>query len=187
MLMLVAQNHWGISTPANQVQSNVNLAQRGEPYGVKTAVVDGNDPVAAYEALAAAMDFVRHERKPFCLQGNVSRLYGHSSSSGAQRLAEPDCLVEFEARLLKENLMTQAEIDAVGKKWQTLLSEALTRVIAEPMPDKSNVMEHVFMCQAMCRSTQTSVGRRNPWQILHKRSGWRCIMAKRISASRIFW
>ena len=144
VLMLVAQNHWGISTPANQVQSNVNLAQRGEPYGVKTAVVDGNDPVAAYEALAAAMDYVRNERKPFCLQGNVSRLYGHSSSSGAQRLAEPDCLVDFEARLLKENLMTQAEIDTVTQKWQNLLSDALPRVIAEPMPDKSNVMEHIF-------------------------------------------
>jgi 2-oxoisovalerate dehydrogenase E1 component alpha subunit len=35
------------------------------------------------------MDYVRHERKPFILQANVSRLNGHSSSSGAARATEP--------------------------------------------------------------------------------------------------
>ena len=144
LLILVAQNFYGISTPAGQVQASPDIAQRAAPFGIPHRVIDGNDPVLAYEALAEAMDYIRTERKPFCLQGNVSRLYGHSSSSGAQRHAERDCVLEYEQRLQDEDLMTKAEIEAVWQRWQTLLQEGLAQVIQEPMPGKEHVLQHVF-------------------------------------------
>ena len=94
--------------------------------------------------IAEAMDYVRHERKPFCLQANVSRLYGHSSSSGANRYDEPDCIGLYEQRLIRENLMTQAEIQAVWDKHNAQLSADLQKVAAEPMPGKEHVLQHVW-------------------------------------------
>lgn len=144
MLMLIAHNHYGISTPSAQVQNSVNLAQRASGFAIPHRMIDANDPIAAYEALAEAMAYVRSERKPYVLQGNVSRLYGHSSSSGANRYDEPCCLTLYEARLQRENLMTSAEIQAVWDEHNAALADALRTVIAEPMPDKANVLEHVW-------------------------------------------
>lgn len=144
VLMIVAQNQFGISTPAQQVQNTPHLNERASGFGIRNRCIDGNDPIMTWEALREAMDYVRHERKPFCLQANVSRLYGHSSSSGASRYDEPDCVGQYEKRLIGENLMTQAEIADVWKKWHAHLQDALQQVLAEPMPDESDVMEHVW-------------------------------------------
>jgi 2-oxoisovalerate dehydrogenase E1 component alpha subunit len=144
LLILIAQNHWGISTPASQVQSSPDLAQRAGGYGVPHRVVDGNDPIASYEALREAMAWCREERKPYCLQGNVSRLYGHSSSSGALRQDERDCLAELEKRLHEESLQSESERKAVWQRWGAHLHDAVKQVAQEPMPDKSHVLEHVF-------------------------------------------
>jgi len=71
-------------------------------FGIPGEVVDGNDPVASWFAIERAMRHCRPERRPYMLEAMVSRLHGHSSSSGAARNAEPDCLALFEERLLAE-------------------------------------------------------------------------------------
>jgi 2-oxoisovalerate dehydrogenase E1 component alpha subunit len=144
VLMLIAHNGYGISTRSESVQNFRELNRRGDGFGIRNAVVDGNDPIASWHALVEAMEYVRHERKPFILQGNVSRLYGHSSSSGASLLDEPDCLRLYEERLQRENLATAAEIKAVWDRWHDHLNDALHQVIEEPMPDEEHVLQHVF-------------------------------------------
>ena len=97
ILMIVTNNQWGISTPAATQHGERNIADRGKAFGLKTNVIDGNDPEDAYAGIKDAMEYVRKERKPFLLEANVSRLYGHSSSSGANFISEEaDCLVKFE-------------------------------------------------------------------------------------------
>lgn len=71
-------------------------------------------PETAYFGLKEAMDYVRTERKPFLLEAMVSRLYGHSSSSGANLVTEEvDCLAKFEARLEDRGIMTRGEMEAL--------------------------------------------------------------------------
>lgn len=144
ILFCIAHNGWGISTPAGTVQNFAELNRRGDGFGIRNACCDGLDPFAAWEAIAQAMDYVRNERKPFILQGNVSRLYGHSSSSGANRDDATDCIAVCEARLLRENLATEAELKAVWDRWHDLLHDDLEVVMKEPMPDREHVLQHVY-------------------------------------------
>jgi 2-oxoisovalerate dehydrogenase E1 component alpha subunit len=144
VLFTIAHNDFGISTPSSQVQNTKFLNTRGDGFGIKNACVDGNDPIATWHALVEAMDYVRHERKPFILQANVSRLNGHSSSSGAARATEPDCLGLYEQSLLEQNLATRQELDAVWERWQSQLSDDLNTVLQEPMPGREHVLQHVF-------------------------------------------
>src|SRR5579863_6814468 len=96
-LMIVANNQWGISTPASEQHGEKHIADRARAFGIRTAVIDGNDPETAYRELKKAMDYVRTERKPFLVEALVSRLYGHSSASGANFVTdESDCLTLFE-------------------------------------------------------------------------------------------
>ncbi|HEY9723973.1 MAG TPA: thiamine pyrophosphate-dependent dehydrogenase E1 component subunit alpha [Oscillatoriaceae cyanobacterium] len=134
MLIIINHNGYGISTPAETMQNSPNLAQRAEPFGIPWALVDGNDVLASWEAIAKAMHYIRTERKPFCLQANVSRLHGHSSASGANRVTnEADPIDRFEAHLVEQGLMTRAEIDAVWDHWRSYTRDALKQVLAEPL------------------------------------------------------
>ncbi len=92
VLIIVENNGWGISTSAESQHGEGHVIDRGKAFGIPGEVVDGNDPIASWHALDRAMTYCRRERKPFLLEALVSRLYGHSSSSGAheRRRAGPD-------------------------------------------------------------------------------------------------
>lgn len=143
-LIVVAHNQWGISTPCTQVQANRHLNEYATPFGIRNAAVDGNDVAEAWDAIAEAMAYIRAERKPYCLQANVSRLYGHSSASGANRALERDCIPEFEEKLIDRGLMTREECDAVWVRWRSYLKQCVDQVRLEPFPDPSDIWPHAF-------------------------------------------
>lgn len=145
MLMIVTNNEWGISTPAETQHGEKHIADRGKAFGIKTAVIDGNDVESAWRGLKAAMDYVRRERRPFLLEAKVSRLYGHSSSSGSNFVeSEIDCIAALEEKLERMGLRTKAEADAMRKAKFDELAEAAKRVCEEPFPPPESIWQYVF-------------------------------------------
>jgi 2-oxoisovalerate dehydrogenase E1 component alpha subunit len=144
-LMIVTNNQWGISTPAGEQHGEKHVADRGKAFGIRTAVIDGNDAEVAYRELQKAMDYVRTERKPFLLEAMVSRLYGHSSASGANLVSEEaDCLQGIEKTLETRKIMTRAAMDELRARWTQELLEASKRVREEPQPAGADIWKHVF-------------------------------------------
>jgi 2-oxoisovalerate dehydrogenase E1 component alpha subunit len=144
-LMIVTNNRWGISTPAAEMHAERHIADRAAPFGIQSAVIDGNDPEACYRGLASAMDYVRRERRPFLLEAMVSRLYGHSSASGANFVPdEPDCLVLFEKRLEERRVLARSAMDELRARYTQQLLEASKRVREEPQPRGEEIWKHVF-------------------------------------------
>jgi 2-oxoisovalerate dehydrogenase E1 component alpha subunit len=145
ILIIVTNNEWGISTHASTQHGEKSIADRGKAFGMKTAVCDGNDPEAAWHALDAAMRYVREERKPFVLEARVSRLYGHSSSSGSNYVTEEiDCIVELEKRLDERGLRSLDDSKAMRETlWQEM--QDMSRDIKdEPDPRPEDIWGHVF-------------------------------------------
>src|SRR5439155_9535561 len=100
-LIVVENNGWGISTSACSQHGEKHVIDRGKAFGIPGEVFVGNDPIGSWHAVQRAMQYCRTERKPFLLEAMVSRLYGHSSSSGALRVKnEPDCIALFAQKLL---------------------------------------------------------------------------------------
>ena len=100
VLIIVTNNGWGISTSAASQHGETHVIDRGKAFGIPGEVVDGNDPIASWHAIRRAMAYCRRERRPFMLEAMVSRLHGHSSSSGALLVKdEPDALTLFEHKL----------------------------------------------------------------------------------------
>lgn len=145
MLILVTNNGWGISTPHHEQHGEKHIADRGKAFGIRTATIDGNDPEIAYRAIEEAMRWVRRERRPFLLEAYVSRLYGHSSSSGSNFVEnEIDCIVETEKKLLARGLRTGEECAALRARYEQFLLEASKMVAAEPRPEPEQAWDHVF-------------------------------------------
>lgn len=144
LLMIVTNNKFGISTPWEGQHGEKQVADRAKAFGIKTNVINGNDVFESYAALEEAMNYVRTERKPFLLEARVSRLYGHSSASGAPRWNEEDCLDGFEAQLLKQKVMTKDEMKAVHDKALARITESYKQVQQEPFPEGTTIYDHVW-------------------------------------------
>ncbi len=144
VLILIGHNKYGISTPSAQQWPMDDLTSRAAPYGIKRGLVDGNDPEAAYVALKDAIDYIRETRRPFCLQGNVSRLNGHSSSTGGARVNERDCVLEYEQKLVQAGVLGADAAKQVWEKYRQEAKAALDRVREEPFPEASTIYDHVF-------------------------------------------
>ena len=144
VLIVVMNNGWGISTAHCTQHSCKQIIDRGQAFGIAGEVVDGNDPVASWGAIERAMHVCRSERKPFIVEAMVSRLYGHSSSSGAPRSDEPDCITLFEERLLAGGLLDQAAIDRVHQEAHAEVDAAVAKAMNEPKPQAEDVERFTY-------------------------------------------
>ncbi|MCB0348121.1 MAG: thiamine pyrophosphate-dependent dehydrogenase E1 component subunit alpha, partial [Bdellovibrionales bacterium] len=108
MFIVVTNNRWGISTSYDGQHGEERIADRGKAFGMRTEVINGNDPVESYLKQKECMDYIRKTGKPLLAEFAVSRLYGHSSASGANYVKEEDDPVKlFEQRLIQASLLTE--------------------------------------------------------------------------------
>jgi 2-oxoisovalerate dehydrogenase E1 component alpha subunit len=145
VLMVVTNNGWGISTLACGQHGEKRIIDRGRAFGIPGAVVDGNDVIASWHAITRAMEYVRQQRRPFMLEAKVSRLYGHSSSSGALRVkGEPDPIALFEAKLLDVGVIDQHGLDTVHEEALAEVEAAVEQALAEPQPAAEDVERFTY-------------------------------------------
>ncbi|MGF1508734.1 MAG: thiamine pyrophosphate-dependent dehydrogenase E1 component subunit alpha [Myxococcota bacterium] len=146
ILILVVNNKFGISTPFDEVHGDRIIVRRAEPFGIRWDVVDGNDPEASWAKLWEASQYVRNERRPFALEAFVSRLHGHSSSSGGARVDhEPDPLTMFEEKLVHEgHLSAERARELKGEAAKEMLA-LLSEVRKEPGPSPESIFDHTFV------------------------------------------
>ena len=145
LLIAVTNNSWGISTKYEGQHGEKFIADRGKAFGMKTEVINGYDPVECYIKLKEILSYIRKEKKPVLLEALVSRIYGHSSATGATKiLKERDGLREFETRLLKEGILKET---AVKKMWKALDEETVAiqnQVRQEPSPEGKSAWNFVY-------------------------------------------
>jgi 2-oxoisovalerate dehydrogenase E1 component alpha subunit len=145
VLIIVTNNKWGISTSAEGQHGETHVADRGKAFNMRTKTIDGNDPINAYLELKEAFEYVRKERKPFLLEAEVSRLYGHSSASGANFVnEEQDCLRLFEARLEQEGVLSREQMDEARNRYSEELAAAARTVRDEPQPSGDSIWDHIY-------------------------------------------
>jgi len=145
VLMCIMNNHWGISTPAQSQHGEKRIIDRGKAFNIPGEVVDGNDPVASWHAIRRGMDHVRHHHRPYMLEARVSRLYGHSSSSGALRVKnEADCIPLLEKRLLEAHALDEETIGQTHADADHEAEAALEQALREPKPTPADVERHTY-------------------------------------------
>lgn len=146
LLITVQNNKWGISTSFDGQHGETNIADRAKGFNIRSRVVNGNDPIESYLALKEEMEYIRETGKPSFIEAKVSRLYGHSSASGANLVTnEADCIKDFEKKLLQSDLITQKEISEVWKKYEEEGIRATEEARAEGVPSPESIWDHTFL------------------------------------------
>ncbi len=146
LLITVQNNLWGISTSYSTQHGEEKISDRGKAFGMKTLTFDGNNPIESYIKLQESMEYVRKKRKPCLLEAMVSRLYGHSSASGANWVeGEVDCVQTFGERLLKGGLLTENKISEISNRYDEEAKRISQNLLAEPGPEPETLWDHFYL------------------------------------------
>lgn len=145
MLITVQNNKWGISTSWDGQHGEDEVADRARAFNIRSRVINGNDPIETYLALKEETDYIRKTGKPSFVEAKVSRLFGHSSASGANRDAGEDCITVFEKKLIKQGVINQKQIDQIWQKYETEGFEAQQAVRGEAVPTAESVWENIYV------------------------------------------
>ncbi len=140
----VQNNKWGISTPYAGQHGEKNVSDRGKAFGIRTSVVNGNDPIESYFAISQDLDYIKKNTRPVLTEFQVSRLYGHSSASGANREAGDDPLQLFEKRLVDSKYIAPGFVKELWAQYDVESREAAETVRGEGVPGKESIWDHVY-------------------------------------------
>jgi 2-oxoisovalerate dehydrogenase E1 component alpha subunit len=145
VLIIVMNNGWGISTSCGSQHAEKQIIDRGKAFGIPGELVDGNDVVASWHCVRRGLEFCRRVRRPYLIEAKVSRLYGHSSSSGCQRArGEPECIRLLERRLRSAGIMDNGAIERVHREAEKEVEAAYEQALREARPTVADVERLTF-------------------------------------------
>ena len=148
VIFVCENNLYGASTHVDLVMKNSRISDRAASYGFRGETVDGNNVLAVYEATRKAADECRAGKGPVLLELLTYRRTGHSrrdpchyqSKDEREAWAQRDPIERFAEKL---KLTTEAR-EAIQKRIQQDLNEAVERAKAAPHPKAAELTEFVF-------------------------------------------
>jgi TPP-dependent pyruvate/acetoin dehydrogenase alpha subunit len=158
LVLIVENNLWGYSTPADMQFRVKDLAERAIAYGIPGVIVDGTDACQVYDACHEACERARRGEGPTLIEAKMMRMKGHAIHDAAEYVPKP--LFEYWKR--RDPIARLVDYLANKKKWLTAAENE--RLIADveqqlegdrelavnsPMPSPESAAGGVY-CHAGC-------------------------------------
>jgi 2-oxoisovalerate dehydrogenase E1 component alpha subunit len=146
-------NKYAISVPDTKQMAIPNVADRAPAYGFEGHVVDGNDALACYEAVKAAVDLARSGGGPTMIEAKTYRYQPHTSDDDdrtyrsreeVEEWRAKDPITQFESYLEATGLAGASHFQDVRTRVKEELSEAVRYADAAPHPARGDLLRHVF-------------------------------------------
>jgi TPP-dependent pyruvate/acetoin dehydrogenase alpha subunit len=152
VIFICNNNQYAYSTPLHLQMACPNVADRGPAYNMPAEIVDGNDVFAVLEATRRALDHARSGKGPYLLECKTFRMTGHSAHDAAHYVpsgmfdewGKLDPIVRLQSKMLENRWATAEELEAVHKRIQQEIDEAVAWAEKSPFPDASTLLDDVY-------------------------------------------
>ena len=152
VIFVCENNLYSEMTPIRDMVRVKQLADRAAAYGIEGVVIDGNDPLVVYEAVARAAEKARRGGGPTFIEAMTYRLVGHMygdaetyrTKEEVAQWRQRDPIVTFRRRLLEEKVATEQELEEIHREVAAVLAEAVRFAEESPFPDPEEVIEDVY-------------------------------------------
>ncbi len=153
VVFIIENNRYGMGTSLDRASSVKDLYQRASAYGIPRRDVNGMDLLACRTVFSEAIDRARREKRPTLIEAETYRYRGHSMSDpGKYRTKEEveqmmklDPVLAFGRRLIEQERVTQAELDALDKDVLGQVDEAVRFTEDSPFPSEETLFEDVYV------------------------------------------
>ena len=146
-------NGWAISVPSADQTAADSYADKGPAYGMPAREVDGNDVLACFGVMSAAVERARAGGGPALVVLKTYRMLGHSSSDDPSRYrqqaevdawAARDPLERFERHLLARRLLASGERANLEQRILAELDQVIHEQEAAPPMALKTLVEDVY-------------------------------------------
>ena len=159
LVFIINNNGWAISVPLAQQTRAATLAQKALAAGIEGIQVDGNDPIAVYEAIRQAIAGAR-ENKPSVIEALSYRLCDHTTADDASRYRDADELkahwqeepiLRFQQFLHQQGLWNAEREKALQQHCQQVIDAAVEAYLAVETEPNSAIIDylHAFLPYAL--------------------------------------
>jgi pyruvate dehydrogenase E1 component alpha subunit len=152
LIMLCENNGYCISLPVSRQINTAHISDRAAGYGMAGGCVNGNDPVAVYEAVSEAVKRARSGNGPSFLEAVTPRLAGHLvhdpqryRTTEDMEAAWEQCPIKgFGDRLQNQGLITAQGISEMEAEVAREVEAAVRFARESPPPDSEEAFEDLW-------------------------------------------
>lgn len=149
VIFIVENNGYGLSTPSKEQFRMKQFIDKGIGYGIEAVQVDGNNILDTLRTMKNITQSIRENPRPVLLECMTFRMRGHEEASGTkyvpaeliEKWAKKDPINNFENFLLKEKVLTEADIVLIRKEIKQLIESNLEVSFAEEKPKANTEIE----------------------------------------------
>jgi len=154
LIYVCENNQYGEYTSWKQITAGKRLIDRAIAMGAAGEEVDGNDPLAVYEATQAAAERARKGEGPSLIVGLTYRYTGHHvgepgkgyrSEEEIEEWHRRDPIPRYEKYLVENGVASGSDIEEIQTEVSETIAEAVEFALAAPFPELSELTQHVFV------------------------------------------
>jgi TPP-dependent pyruvate/acetoin dehydrogenase alpha subunit len=158
LVLIVENNLWAYSTPANMQFRVEDLAERAIGYGIPGVIVDGTDACQVYDACHEACERARRGDGPTLIEAKMMRMKGHAIHDAADYVPKTmfgywkkrDPITRFENYLVNtKKWLSAAENEKLVDSVEKQLEAERELAVNSPMPTPESAVGGVY-CEAGC-------------------------------------
>lgn len=152
VLFVCENNLYAMGTALRFSHAVQELEKKGPVYGIESAAVDGMDLLRVIEAANKAVKLVRTSGKPYLLVCNTYRFRAHSmfdaelyrEKSEVEEWKKRDPIPQYREYLLKENLISEEQLQKMEEMLDTEIREAVDFAEAGTWEPKEELTRFVY-------------------------------------------
>lgn len=152
-ICIVQNNLYAISVPVDQQMAVSSVAERAVAYGLDGITVDGNDPLACYDAMMAAVQRAYSGRGATLIEARMYRLTPHSSDDDdrsyrsraeVEEAKHRDPMLRFQNLLIERGILTQSKLNEYEALARQIVDQAQRDAEHAPYPPETFALEHLY-------------------------------------------
>ncbi|RKQ37738.1 thiamine pyrophosphate-dependent dehydrogenase E1 component subunit alpha [Oceanobacillus halophilus] len=152
VITMVENNQYAISVPFDKQVASENVSIRAKSYGMVGVTIDGNDPLAIYEAVHEARNRAIEGEGGTLIEAVSYRLTAHSSDDDdryrekheVDEAKKSDSLVTFGNYLKEENLLSSNLEIEINNELDSVVNEATDYAENAPYAEPEDALKYVY-------------------------------------------
>ncbi|MGJ9456913.1 thiamine pyrophosphate-dependent dehydrogenase E1 component subunit alpha [Oceanobacillus sp. CF4.6] len=153
VITMVENNKYAISVPYERQVASKNVADRAQGYGMPGVTVDGNDPLAVYQAVKEARKRAAAGDGPSLIEAVSYRLTAHSSDDDDSTYREKnevdearkeDSIITFANYLKEAKILTEGAEKKLIEEIMIIINEATDLAENAPYAEAEHALKYVY-------------------------------------------
>jgi pyruvate dehydrogenase E1 component alpha subunit len=153
VVFVCENNGYAETTSPKYSVSGQDIAARARGFGMPSVAIDGLDFFAIHEAAREAVARARRGEGPTFIEAQTYRYYGHfegdtikyRNREEEEHYRSLDCLQRFRKTVLEQELLSQADLDAIDERARATIKDAVRFAQESPPPTPAELLTDVYV------------------------------------------